>query len=171
MLNLAMISAALGRTQEAEAFLDRHRTAEASFVGSGWDEALQTVAQAQLAQQTGDVTAAVDLYDSLERSVCPECGSFWKGFLLEAEGDRPGAIAAWEAYLSRGWHIRHLLDAFGLGSVLESLGRMHEAEGDLEQAAIYYAQFVELWQDADPELQPRVAAAQARLEEIVRERG
>jgi hypothetical protein len=31
--------------------------------------------------------------------------------------------------------------------------------------------FVELWANADEELQPRVQAAQARLEEIVRERG
>lgn len=171
LLNLAMVSAALGRTQEAEAFLERHRTAEASFERSGWDVALETVAQAQLAQQAGDVAGAVELYESLERSVCRECGLFWMGFLLEAEGDRPGAIAAWEAYLSRGWHIRHILDADGLGSVYESLGQMYDEEGNSEQAAIYYAQFVELWQDADPELQPRVEAARQRLVVIVRERG
>ena len=94
-----------------------------------------------------------------------------KGFLLEDEGDRPGAIAAWEAYLSQGWHVRHILDANGLGSVYESLGRMYDEEGDPEQAAIHYAQFVELWNEADPELQPRVRAAQDRLETIVRERG
>ena len=171
VLDLASISAALGRTLDAEAFLERHRTAGASFAGSGWDIVLRTVAEARLAQQAGDVAGAAQLYDSLERSVCTECGLFWKGFLLEANGDRPGAIAAWERYLSRGWHVRHVLDADGLGSVLESLGRMHDEEGNPEQAAIYYAQFVDLWQDADPELQPRVAAAQARLEEIVRERG
>ncbi|MEJ2483110.1 MAG: tetratricopeptide repeat protein, partial [Gemmatimonadota bacterium] len=171
LLNLAMISAALGRTEEAEAFLERYSTAEASFAGNGWDVTLETVARAQLAEQAGDVAAAFELYDSLERSTCPECGPFYKGFLLEAEGDRAGAIAAWETYVSQGWHIRHILDAMGLGTVLEGLGRMHDEEGDPEKAAIYYAQFVELWKDADPELQPRVRAAQTRLEEIVRERG
>lgn len=171
VLDLAFLSAALGRTREAQAFLDRHRTAEASFAGSGWEVVLEAVAEAQLAQQSGDVAGALELYDSLDRGVCPECGLFWKGFLLEQAGDPAGAITAWEGYLSRGWHIRHILDADGLGSVLESLGRMHDEEGNQEQAAIYYAQFVELWQDADPELQPRVATAQARLEEIIRERG
>jgi tetratricopeptide (TPR) repeat protein len=171
LLNLAMISAALGRTGEAEAYLERYRAAEASFAGNGWEVTLETVVRAQLAEQAGDATAAVELYDSLERSNCPECGPFYKGFLLEAEGDRAGAIAAWETYVSQGWHIRHILDAMGLGTVLESLGRLHDEEGDPEQAAIYYAQFVELWQDADPELQPRVAAAQSRLEQIIRERG
>jgi tetratricopeptide (TPR) repeat protein len=171
LLNLAMVSAALGRTEEAEAYLNRYRTAESSFAGNGWEVTLETVARAQLAEQAGDAAAALELYDSLERSNCPECGPFYKGFLLEAEGDRTGAIAAWEKYVSKGWHIRHILDPMGLGTVLESLGRMHEAEGDPEQAAIYYAQFVELWADADPELQPRVKAAQTRLEQIVRERG
>ncbi len=171
LLNLAMISAALGRTEEAEAYLERYRTAEASFAGNGWDVTLERVARAQLAEQAGDAAAAVELYDSLERSNCPECGPFYKGFLLEAKGDRAGAIAAWETYVAQGWHIRHILDAMGLGTVLESLGRLHDEEGDPEQAAIYYAQFVELWQDADPEFQPRVEAARARLEEIVRERG
>jgi tetratricopeptide (TPR) repeat protein len=171
MLNLAMISAALGRMEAAEAFLERHRAAEASFAGNGWEVVLEKIARALLAEQAGDAATALDLYDSLERSNCPECGLFHKGFLLEAEGDRAGAIAAWETYLSQGWHVRHVLDAFGLGSVYESLGRMHDEEGDPEKAAIYYAQFVELWEDAEPELQPRVRAAQTRLEEIVRERG
>ena len=52
-----------------------------------------------------------------------------------------------------------------------SLGQLHDEQGDLETAAVHYARFVELWAEADPELQPRVRAAQARLEEIVRERG
>jgi len=171
LLNLAMLSAALGREEAAEAFLERHRTADASFAGRGWDVALAAVAEAELARQAGDVERAVELYDSMERGVCRECGLFWRGFLLEDVGDRAGAIAAWEEYLSRDWHIRHILDPFGLGSVYESLGRLHDEEGEPEQAAIYYARFVELWENADPDLQPRVRAAQARLEEIVRERG
>ncbi len=38
-------------------------------------------------------------------------------------------------------------------------------------ASKYYLMFVELWAGADEELQPRVRAAEARLEEIVAERG
>jgi hypothetical protein len=48
---------------------------------------------------------------------------------------------------------------------------MLDEDGELDAAIIYYARFTELWADADPELQPRVEAAHARLEEIVRERG
>ena len=48
---------------------------------------------------------------------------------------------------------------------------LNDAKGDSETAALHYARFVELWKDADAELQPRVAAARARLNEIVRARG
>jgi serine/threonine-protein kinase len=54
---------------------------------------------------------------------------------------------------------------------LERLAQIHDQAGELDRSAEYYARFVELWADADEELQPRVQAAQARLEEIVRERG
>jgi tetratricopeptide (TPR) repeat protein len=47
----------------------------------------------------------------------------------------------------------------------------YETLGDLDQAAEYYAGFIELWAHADEEYQPRVQAAQQRLEEIVAERG
>ena len=54
---------------------------------------------------------------------------------------------------------------------LERLGQLYDAKGDTENAALYYAQFVDMWENADSELQPRVAVARARLEEIIRERG
>jgi hypothetical protein len=57
------------------------------------------------------------------------------------------------------------------GSLFERLGQLYDEQGDLENAAVYYARFVELWEDADAELQPRVGAARSRLEEIIRERG
>jgi len=48
---------------------------------------------------------------------------------------------------------------------------LYDEKGDTEKAALYYAQFVELWENADAELQPRVAAARERLSEIVQARG
>ena len=55
--------------------------------------------------------------------------------------------------------------------MLERLGQLYDEQGDLESASKYYAMFVELWAEADQDLQRRVQAAQARLEEIVAERG
>lgn len=53
----------------------------------------------------------------------------------------------------------------------ERLGELYDARGDLENAARYYAMFIEAWSEADPDLQPRVSAARQRLEEILAERG
>jgi DNA-binding SARP family transcriptional activator/tetratricopeptide (TPR) repeat protein len=42
-------------------------------------------------------------------------------------------------------------------------GEIHERLGNRQQAAQHYALFVELWQECDPELQPLVVEARARL--------
>jgi hypothetical protein len=86
-------------------------------------------------------------------------------------GQQDSAIAHYEEYLVRPYHWRVFPDASFRADVLERLGDLYEEKGDLEQAAGWYAQLVELWQDADPELRPRVRAAQEKLEEIMRERG
>jgi DNA-binding SARP family transcriptional activator/TolB-like protein len=41
--------------------------------------------------------------------------------------------------------------------------QLHEAAGDRRLASFHYERFVDLWRDADPELQPEVARARARL--------
>lgn len=58
---------------------------------------------------------------------------------------------------SSAWHGRWL------ALVLERLGQLHEEQGDAEKAVEYCGRFVELWRDADPELQPRVQAARGAL--------
>jgi tetratricopeptide (TPR) repeat protein len=58
-----------------------------------------------------------------------------------------------------------------LAPSLERLAQLEEEAGDPEAAAPLYAEFVSLWEDADPGLQPRVEAAQKRLAAIVEARG
>lgn len=45
----------------------------------------------------------------------------------------------------------------------ERLGQLYEAKGDATKAAEHYRAFIELWKNADPELQPRVTEARQRL--------
>jgi tetratricopeptide (TPR) repeat protein len=42
-------------------------------------------------------------------------------------------------------------------------GELYEAKGDLARAIANYEEFVKLWKDADPELQPQVAEVKARI--------
>jgi hypothetical protein len=46
------------------------------------------------------------------------------------------------------------------------LGVLYDAKGDIPNATKYYRKFVELWKDADPEFQPRVADAKRRVARI-----
>jgi tetratricopeptide (TPR) repeat protein len=42
-------------------------------------------------------------------------------------------------------------------------GEIRDEMGDPDQAAEHYRRFIELWKGCDPELQPMVAEARARL--------
>jgi tetratricopeptide (TPR) repeat protein len=57
-------------------------------------------------------------------------------------------------------------DALYLAGVQKRLGELYDAKGDRQRAIEHYAKFVELWKNADPELQPKVAQAQARLAQL-----
>lgn len=50
-----------------------------------------------------------------------------------------------------------------LPAYLRRLGELYEQKGNRAKAVEYYSRFVELWKNADPELQPRVAEIRARV--------
>ena len=171
VLDIAFISAALGREDLSRAMLRRHEEADAAFATGGWEVALNMLTEAELALQRGDFDEAIDLLGGMERSVCQPCGLLWMGRAADMAGRPEAAIAAFEEYVGRPWSMRGTLDGFALGSILERLAQLHDETGDAEQAAVYYAQFTDLWSEADASVQPRVQEARVRLQEIVRERG
>ena len=91
---------------------------------------------------------------------------------MEGLGMADSVIARYETWMGRR-QLRNRIgdDSPDLPLALERLGQLYDAKGDTENAALYYAQFVDMWDEADPDLQPRVAAARERLEEIMRARG
>ena len=171
VLPLANLVAALGREEAAEDLLERHGQSEAAFATGGWEVALAITTEAQLAVHRGDFDAAIEMLEGMERTVCPVCGYLFAGEAADLAGLSREAIGYYERYVGRPWWARTVIDGWALGTVLERLGELHDEQGDLENAAVYYAQFVDLWSEADPDVQPRVETARARLQEIVRERG
>jgi tetratricopeptide (TPR) repeat protein/tRNA A-37 threonylcarbamoyl transferase component Bud32 len=73
------------------------------------------------------------------------------------------AIAVWERYLATPYAGRIGQDASYLAGIRKRLGEMYEAKGDTQRAATNYLAFIELWKNADPELQPQVAEVRKRL--------
>ena len=146
-----------------------------------WDDTpdlLKPAQQKYLAEGQGIVARAEGRpLDTLEQLrtlppwPCVPCRLWVEGQLFDDAGRADSAIAYYERSLTEPWNYRIWHDGSTLAPTHERLGQLYDEQGDLENAALHYARFVELWAGADPELQPRVRAAQARLEAIVRERG
>src|SRR2546421_12972929 len=58
------------------------------------------------------------------------------------------------------------VDARAFAATLQRLGTLYAARSDHAKARDYYGRFVDLWEDADPELQPPVADARAALKRL-----
>ena len=132
--------------------------------------------QARLAFARGDFEGAARLWQEHRRECpgWPPCAlNAAQGLarIHEEAGDAAAAIVEYERLLSEPFRNRFWFDARQRGPTLERLGQLYDEAADLANAAKWYARFVELWQEADPELQPRVQAAQQRLNEIFAERG
>lgn len=88
--------------------------------------------------------------------------------------DRAGGMPdrapeAFHRYLDAPNVKRRTADAVFLGLTHERLGQLHEARGEVEEAVKFHTLFVELWAEADPELQPRVQAARGALASLGRD--
>jgi eukaryotic-like serine/threonine-protein kinase len=81
------------------------------------------------------------------------------------------AIAAGEKYVAQTMVLRLSQDALYLANIRQRLGELYEAKGNVKKALEHYTAFVELWKDADPELQPRVRDVRGRIERLQRWRG
>jgi len=91
---------------------------------------------------------------------------------FDAAGQADSARVYYRRFLGQPqWQSLYPAYAWYLASSLERLARLEEDAGDPEAAAPLYAEFVSLWEDADPELRPRAEEAQRRLEAIVAARG
>jgi DNA-binding SARP family transcriptional activator/Tfp pilus assembly protein PilF len=88
------------------------------------------------------------------------------------------AISMYEKYLSTLFHRRVIEgtspsdgnEPYWLPVVYERLGALYEQRADTANAILYYGKLVDLWKDADPELQPRVEAARRAMRSLTPER-
>jgi tetratricopeptide (TPR) repeat protein len=101
-----------------------------------------------------------------------ECGFCDLSLLGEAHdqaGDADSAVAYFQRYLETPGN-RTGTDTDWLARTYRRLGQLHEAKGDRAKAVEYYGRFVDLWRNADPELQPLVSLARERMASLAGER-
>ena len=83
---------------------------------------------------------------------------------FDAAGMPDSAIVAYEQFFASHsnpliWELHPSNAAFAY----RRLGELYEAKGNVAKAVENYRKFAELWKDADPELQPRVAEVRRRI--------
>jgi serine/threonine-protein kinase len=86
---------------------------------------------------------------------------YWLAYLIQDNGGEEEALNIFGSLYWNPW-VEPL--------ALYNRAQLHERRGEFEQAARYYARFLELWGDADPQLQPRVEAARMSLQRLRGER-
>jgi tetratricopeptide (TPR) repeat protein len=91
-------------------------------------------------------------------------GLFELGRVYDAAGNVDSALAAYTAADAR----RRFYPDYG--PLLERLGELYEERGDRQKALEYYGRLVDLWKDADPELQPVVKDVKQRMAKLAGER-
>ena len=169
---LALSWARAGRPERARALLDELDASVEPRLRSVLQSVQYDAARAFVALGEGRFEDAVYGARRADRAFCTICAQVPLAAAYDSAGRRDSATAAYRRYVETPWlHRGVALDQWVLATHLERLGQLYEEAGDLESAALFYAKFTELWADADEELQPRVRAARARLEEILRTRG
>jgi DNA-binding SARP family transcriptional activator/predicted negative regulator of RcsB-dependent stress response len=162
---LGLLNARSGEVDAAEAIADE---LEGSFSGTFYRNMALTV-RAQAAASQGQYEDALGLleqvkpvegwtykdhfsYDPFERWLRAE--------VLHSLARYEEALPWYEAFAMSTWEQQYGVPA------RFRMGQIHERLGNSQMAARYYAQFVERWEDCDPELRPRVDRAQQALERL-----
>jgi tetratricopeptide (TPR) repeat protein len=170
--NVARMYPMLGRSDEARALLDRHReeAGPEELRGAADDRASVEVMIALAEGRPDEALRIIDETDRSERFLDVVI-SYYEGLAHEAAGRSGEAIAAYEHYLETPFSLRIVFDWSLLPSALQRVARLHDENGDTARAVHYYARFADLWENADPELQPRVRAARTRINRLTEEQG
>ncbi len=110
-----------------------------------WDDAIRLIAEAKD-----------------RHSVLLRVATYYTGVAHDRAGRADSAIGYYAQFVS-GLGPDPWDDAQFRAPTHFRLGELYEARGDLQKAADEYAAFARLWKDADPELQPQVREAKARM--------
>jgi eukaryotic-like serine/threonine-protein kinase len=102
-------------------------------------------------------------YSIADAGLCTICVLPQLASAYDRAGKTDSAIAVFERYLKTPDFAHVAIDGQYAAATHKRLGEMYEAKGDRTNALDHYDKFVELWKNADPELQPQVADVRRRI--------
>ncbi len=167
---LIYVNAWAGRSEEARRLLRQWETTvpEGMRRADQWRlGVLGALAEAEKRDEE-----ALTLYREWFRDAgeCGVCGLYEIAAIHDRRAGSDSALAAYEYLVARP-SLRSVfwLERYTLAPTYQRLGELYEARGDRRKAADYYGRFVDLWKNADAELQPAVRQARARLAQLARQ--
>jgi tetratricopeptide (TPR) repeat protein len=122
-----------------------------------------------IAMTERDYPGAIRELRAADKWGCPVCLLPEIARAYDLSGNADSAVALFRQFADKRYtaYAAQLPDMGAVaqytGGAYKRLGELYEAKGDRENAATYYAKFIELWKNADPELQPKVAEVRKRL--------
>jgi tetratricopeptide (TPR) repeat protein/tRNA A-37 threonylcarbamoyl transferase component Bud32 len=99
---------------------------------------------------------------------CNYCLPAMLGLAYDQANNTDSTIANLERYLATPASSRISIDQWMMAPAHKRLGELYEAKGDNAKAVSHYSAFVNLWQRADPDLQPKVAEVRGRMERLMK---
>jgi tetratricopeptide (TPR) repeat protein len=163
---LLVIAGASGDTAAARAAL---QSFERDLPLMGVMQAAGVLAEARglAAMAAGRPADAIPMFREADRTyaVCARCAMINLARAFDLAGQRDSAIVYFQRFVDTP-HTFLFEDQDWLAGSFKRLGELYEAAGDLPKAVTNLERFVDLWKDADPELQPKVRDARTRLERI-----
>ncbi len=170
---LGVLNARLGQSGEARRRADEIEGMEVPSMAGSLREDMVRRVLATDALVSGDTATALELLEGIRLEAWHQlsvASAFYSGGLeryllariLEEDGRFEEALRWYGSFEGAAVHDR----------VYEApahwrRGRIYEARGDRERAALHYERFIELWAEADPELQELVDEARMRVAELL----
>ncbi len=166
--DLAQLYAAAGRVAEAQRVLAEYERAVPEEQRRGNPGRLW--AAAEIAKAQGHYPEAMAQYVAARQEMgCPICAWFEMAQAYDKMGQPDSALALYQQLVTRPAPYGLYTHSYALARSYQRLGELYEAKGDRAQAREYYGRFVDLWKNADPELQPAVRDVQQRLARLAAE--
>jgi eukaryotic-like serine/threonine-protein kinase len=131
------------------------------------DEQDRHVMAGEIALAERDYGAAIRELRAADKWGCPVCLLPEIARAYDLGGNTDSALVLFRQFADKLYTVYPNSDMSTAGQftggVYKRLGELYEAKGDRENAARFYTKFVDLWKNADPELQPKVAEVRKRL--------
>jgi serine/threonine-protein kinase len=117
----------------------------------------------------GDTDRGLELMRAgIDGFACKPCGLGAMAIAHDAAGNSDSVLVYWEKYLDTYWGLPNI-EAWARPLAFRRLGEIYESREEHDKAVEYYDRFVDLWQNADAELQPQVADTRERIARLIGE--